>query len=204
MVGIGSFLGWWASRYGQRVIQLPAGWPPLFSFEWWSGIGTGLLSFTAAALIGATTVTVAIRSHLLAQQVAATAAEQSKSAREERYRDHLWIAVESAITSIVEYGNAVEQRGVMGATERQMHAAAQARLVLVDATAQGEDKGPTRAAYEVFHEVGHHPIYRVRQNVAGLIAGALAQTLARQAPPSDVESIIRGFIEAEEDEYKPS
>lgn len=195
---------WLVSRYGQRMIHLPAGWPPLFSFEWWSGIGTGLLSFTAAVLIGATTATVAIRSHLLAQRVAKAAEEQSESAREERYRDQLWVAVESAITSIVEYGNAVEQRGAMRGTERQLHAAATARLVLVDATARGEDKRPTRAAYEVFHEVGHHPMYRVRQNVAGLIAGALAQTLARQLSPSSIESNIRGLIEAEEDEYKPS
>ncbi|TDW69150.1 hypothetical protein EDF51_106134 [Curtobacterium sp. PhB25] len=187
---------WSVSRYGQRMIQLPAGWPPLFSFEWWSPFGTGLLSFTAAALIGATTATVAFRSHLLARRVAATADQQAKSAREDRYRDQLLRVVEPAVSSLVEYGNHVsEAQRVETAGELQLHATTLSRLFLVDAVADESDQEVTQAVVQAFHSLHKTPRWGTRVEVAGRLAGALARLIGRDYEQEEMLAYIRGSIE---------
>lgn len=167
-----------------------------------AGIG-GIVVGTGAMVAAYTSNKVARQSLALAQQVRDDEQEREDAAAEERYRAQLEHFIETAISSLVEYANAVEKHPVVVGGEQQLHAATQARLILVDAVAQGEDTLATKAAYEVFHELGHHRLYRVRRDVAGLLTGALAQALARQLPPSVLATAMRGFIKAEEDSRTP-
>lgn len=191
------------------MLLMPEWHPIWISYEWWRDIGTGALGVVAAVLTAAATLVVAVRSHLLATKVATdaeTRANQDGVAaevraerdRDDRYREQLGRVIDSAMATLVEYGNAVKQGFGPTEGESQLRAAAQARLMLVDATASEDDKPATRAVYEEFHASGHHIRWDVRRSVAGLLAGALAQVLARYVSPTDIEAAVRRFIEQEE------
>lgn len=157
------------------------------------------LAGVGGVLVGVGAIVVAHRSNALAEQVRTDELTREADAAEERYLAQLGHFIETAITSLVDYGNAVEKHPALVGAEGRMHAATQARLVLVNAVARGDDALPTQAAYEVFHELGHQRQYRIRRNVTGLLTGALAQTLARQNSPADIEKAIRSYIPSEEE-----
>ncbi|MDR6574327.1 hypothetical protein J2X60_002986 [Curtobacterium sp. 320] len=184
-------------------------WHPVDSYEWWRDVGTGSLGVIAAVLTAAATIWVAIRSHNLAKKVAEDAAERAdrdrrdaerraEDDRADRYKDQLGRVIDSAMTALVAYGNAVTEGLGWTDEQRQLHAASQARLMLVHATANEHDKPATQAVYEEFHSSGHSARWDVRRSVAGLLAGALANVLARQDSVETIEANVRAFIEQEE------
>ncbi len=182
--------------------------PILTSYEWWRDIGTGSLGVIAAILTAAATLIVAIRSHQLATKVATAAEKRANRDRDEaekradrdrddRYRDGFGRVIDSAMAAIVAYGNEVQEGSGKTVEEQQLHAAAQARLLLVHATANDADAPATQAVLEEFLRVRQQVRWDVRRGSAGLLAGALANVLARQDSPEDVALAVRKYIDQE-------
>lgn len=171
----------------------------MFSFEWWSQFGTGLLNFAAAVLVGGATVAVAWRSHRLAKKVAEEAELRASADAEDRYRDQLIRAVEPAISSLVKYGalagsnflNAVDDEGAARSD-------ALSRLLLVDAIAKDDDRRITTEIFRAFEASGFSKWNRARAMVAGRLAGSLAAVIGRQHHPDVLIVDVRGALAEEE------
>ncbi|MFJ3027973.1 hypothetical protein ACIPEQ_03945 [Curtobacterium sp. NPDC087080] len=181
------------------MLQLPAGWPVLFSFEWWSQFGTGLLSFAAAVVVGSATVAVAWRSHRLANKVAEEAGLRASADAEDRYRDQLIRAVEPAIGSLVKYG-ALAGSNFLSAVDVEGAARSDAlsRLLLVDAIAKDDDKRMTTEIFRAFEASEFSKWNRARVMVAGRLAGSLAAVIGRQHDPDVLIADVRGALAEEE------
>lgn len=184
-------------------------WHPFWtSYEWWRDIGTGSLGVIAALLTAAATLFIAIRSHQLAAKVANDAEKRANQDRDEaekraerdrddRYRAGFGRVIDSAMAAIVAYGNEVQEGFGKTVEEQRLHAAAQARLLLVHATANDADAPATQAVLEEFLRVRQQVRWDVRRGAAGLLAGALANVLARQDSPEDVALAVRKYIDQE-------
>lgn len=184
------------------MTQFPTDWHSSWStYEWWGDIGTGLLSFLAAVVIGGITVTIAIRSHQLARRSAREVKERADRDDAERYRDQLIRVVEPAVTELVAFGNLVDTaRRIDTAEERQARAAALSRLVLVDAVAQGKDRELASAISQAFF-VGSLVVpwgWVVRVQVAGRLAGALAAVVGKQHTHADLLKDVESTVAEEE------
>lgn len=176
------------SRYGLPMTLLTTDWHPFWvSYEWWRDIGTGLLTVVAALLVGASTLSVAIRSHLLAEAVTKRENKRIADEASERYDARLASAVENAAERVLDY---LEHSGrtTVGLSGKTF--AATAALTLTDAVARGDDRKVTSAALSAFNEAANDTDARVRALVAGEVAGAIIAIVARQ----DSNAVILGKI----------
>ncbi|ROS63889.1 hypothetical protein EDF42_2143 [Curtobacterium sp. PhB172] len=184
------------------MTQFPTDWHPSWiTYEWWGDIGTGLLSFLAAAVIGGITVTIAIRSHILAGRSVREAKDRAERDTADRYRDQLVRVVEPAVGDLVAYGNLIDAAKMVNTDEeRQVRAGVLSRLILVDAVAQGEDRALTSAIIESFSQgsrvLRHGWIVRVQ--IAGRLAGALAGVVGKQNSHDELLADIKGAVANEE------
>jgi hypothetical protein len=180
-------------------------WHPFWiSYEWWRDIGTGLMSVAAALALGITTISVAIGSRRLAKKVSDREEVRGERADVERYRDQMVRVIEPAVTALVAYGNAMMATSTPNSKENeQLRADALARLALVDAVANQNDRLITHVINLEFFEAtdrSHHPV--VRQNVAGRFAGALAGVIAHRDPFEDRLADVKATLEQEEAEHR--
>jgi hypothetical protein len=182
--------------------HFPSDWHPSWiTYEWWGDIGTGLLSFLAAAVIGGITVTIAIRSHMLAGRSVREAKDRADRDTAERYRDQLVRVVEPAVGELVAYGNLIDAAKMINTDEeRQVRAGVLSRLILVDAVAQGEDRALTSAIIESFSQGSRVLRYGwiVRVQIAGRLAGALAAVVGKQHSHDELLADIEGAVANEE------
>ncbi|MCS6559972.1 hypothetical protein NYQ31_16355 [Curtobacterium flaccumfaciens] len=180
------------------IISASTEWHPAWtSYEWWGDIGTGLLSFISAVVIGGATVAIAVRSHRLA----ATSARdgEARAARDdaERYRDQLIRVVEPAVSELVLYGNLVNSADRLDTVaELQARASTIARMNLVEAVARERDREVAVAITEVFVEGSRVVRFGkfVRVQVAGGMAEALADLLGRQKAHAELVADIRSTV----------
>lgn len=179
------------ARYGQRVIAQAAEWHDYWTYEWWRDIGTGLLTVTAAVLVGASTLTVAIRSHLLSRAVTAREAKRIADERSERYDGRLTTAVERAIERLVDYLD----HSVRGTTDQQIkRVAAVTAVTMVQAVARGNDNKIATAAGKAFTEASASTSSPVRSLITGEVMGVLSAMVARREPASSLLAKITSAV----------
>ena len=180
------------SRYGLLMTLLTMDWHPFWvSYEWWRDIGTGLLTVVSALLVGASTLIVAIRSHLLARAVTERENKRLIAEADERYNARLTSSVENAAERVLDY---IEHSGRTTRGLAVKTFAATSALTLTDAIARGGDRKVISAALAAFNESADDVDAGVRALVAGEVAGAIIAVVARRDPNAAILGKIQTAV----------
>lgn len=182
------------------MIALTFDWHPFWiSYEWWRDIGTGLMSVATAAIVGGTTIAVAVRSQRMARSAQDVASSRDEKASVDRYRDQIVRVVEPAVSALVAYGNAVNSSSNPDASENnQLRADALSRVILLKAVANAVDSNAVEAIRKTFASASTHKNKRVRVHVTGRLAEKLAELVSVESSRSELIKSVEGSIQAQE------
>lgn len=179
---------------------LPAGWPPLFSYDWWTNIGTPGLSGVGGVLVGLGAIVVAARTHALAEQVRDDEQKRDDDAARERYRDQLFRTVEPAVAAFLAHrAQVATSRTVRTVAEQLLTSTAIARLRLVQAVVSADDRPLLDSVIRSYREGVETFDWEVVVIVTGRLAIQLPTLLVdgRDIPATvrEVDAIVQDAVD---------
>jgi hypothetical protein len=163
------------------LAHVPIGWP---SYAWWRDIGTALISAAAAVVIGASTLTIAVRAQAFARMAKSDQDRQ-------QYEERLVTAVEKSVDEVLQYVKGSTEGWTVGRNDHRLaQASVTGRLVLLNAVSRGEDRAVVDLVTATFGIISDYKALDVQVNSIGELIGVLAALAARSHSSSELLDTI--------------